>query len=121
MALPSGARTEEDDRGAPIRGVLKSRNLGVSGKDLSNDLPLYPDAAAMNDAYLDKASLPGLVQILLHHALDLSRLERVQIDPILDWHLNRFFAQACLMSGRGYRIIVPMRRRLTEPSLSIRL
>ena len=49
-----------------------------------DDLALHPDAAAMDDANLAKTFLHRLIQIFLHDDMNLLRLERMQVDGILD-------------------------------------
>ena len=52
-----------------------------------NDFALYADAAAMDNANLTKAALDGLIEVLFHHDLNLSRLKGVQIDRVFDRNL----------------------------------
>ena len=49
-----------------------------------DDFALHADAASMDDPDLLKSALDGLKEILFHHNFYLTRLERVQVDGILD-------------------------------------
>ena len=52
-----------------------------------NDLPLHSDAASVDDPDFPEAALDGLIQILFHDNLDLTRLKRVQVDGVFDRNL----------------------------------
>lgn len=49
-----------------------------------DNLPLNPDAAAVNDTDLPKPLLNGLIQVFFDHDMDLLRLKRMKVDGILD-------------------------------------
>ncbi len=49
------------------------------------DLPLHADTASVNDPYLTKSALDGLIKVFLDNNMDLFRLKSVKVDGILDW------------------------------------
>lgn len=69
---------------AAVRGVAERDNAGMFAEKLVDDLALYADAAAVDDADLAKAAAHGLIEILRHHDMDLLRLESMEVDGILD-------------------------------------
>jgi len=56
----------------------------MSFQNRSHDFPLHADTSAVDNPDLAKATLNGLIEILLHDNLDFSRLKRVQIDGVFD-------------------------------------
>jgi len=53
-------------------------------KQRMDDLALYPDAAAVNDAHFPKTCLDRLIQVFLHNDMNLLWLERMEVNGILD-------------------------------------
>jgi hypothetical protein len=62
----------------------------MAGEDSVHDLALHAYAAPVDDAYLSESLPERLKQIFLDHALDFLRPECVEVDPVLDWDLDRF-------------------------------
>jgi tRNA-2-methylthio-N6-dimethylallyladenosine synthase len=56
----------------------------MSFQNRSHDFPLHTDTSAVDDPDFAKATLDGLIEILLHDDLDFSRLKRVQVDGVFD-------------------------------------
>ena len=56
----------------------------MSFQNRSHDFPLHADTSAVDNPDLAKATLNGLIEILLHDNLDFSRLKRVQVDRVFD-------------------------------------
>ena len=68
-----------------VRGVVERNDIRMFLKNGMHDLALDAGSAAMDDANLAKSTLDGLIQIFLDHNVDFLRLERVEVDGILDW------------------------------------
>ena len=76
---------ENDQRRAAIRFVAERNYRRVLLQQRVDDLALHPDTPPMDDANLTKTSLHRLIQIFFHYDVDFLRLERVQVNGILDW------------------------------------
>jgi len=55
-----------------------------------NDAALHSDAAAMNDANLPVSFFYGLIQVFFHQIGYIPRLERMQIDAVLNGQFHWF-------------------------------
>ena len=56
---------------------MKLFDVGVLFENRTHHLPLHADPFPMDDPYFPEAFLKGLVQVLLHDDLHLTRLEWV--------------------------------------------
>jgi hypothetical protein len=52
-----------------------------------DDFPLDSDASAVNDAHFTEPALDSLVQVLLYHYRDFTRLKGMEIDRVFDRNL----------------------------------
>ena len=76
---------ENDQRRAAVGFVAEGNHGWMLLEQRMNDLALYPNAAAVDDADFTKAFPHRLIEVLLDNDMDLFWLESVKVDGILDW------------------------------------
>jgi len=75
---------EDRKRRPPIGFIPEGNDVRMLLQKRVDDLALYPDAAAVNDADLPKTFLDRLIEVFLHYDMNLLWLERMKVNGILD-------------------------------------
>jgi len=64
---------------------LKAFNAGILPEYGVDDIALHSNTPSVNDADLPKAKAGGLIHILFHTHLDISRMKAMKVDGVADW------------------------------------
>jgi len=73
------------DHGGPSIGFIAKRfDIRMALQNRVNDLALNAYPTSMNDSHVPETAADGLVQVFFNDCRDVTRLERVKVNRILD-------------------------------------
>ena len=70
--------------------VPEPGDAGVFFQNRPDDFPLDADSTAMDDAHAGESTVQGLVEVFLDHNGNLTGLEGMKVDGVLDRNLVHF-------------------------------